>query len=1556
MPITVTHPTSQPPVPHITVQTDAVKTGVLSWQVCAFLAGILALLGAARGVHYLLFHTLAVLIAITISFSIFALTWASRKHIRNGYLVLLGAAYMTIGMVDLFHALTFKGMNLLPGVTTHDPTQFGLMARFIEALALLVAPWMVGRNVRFALTAWLFFGLGSLGCMATMTGILPATPIEQPGLTAFKVNAEYAIIAMLCGALWLLWQRRQGFMPQVYWLIFASVVLTIATEATEVCFVSYVGLDDFVDELEHYFRPASAVLVYLALVVTGIRWPTEMLDSQLVDREAALKQVERASRDSENRYQTLYHSTPAIMHSINAAGELISVSDLWLQTFGYTRDEVIGRKSSDLLTEASRCHARDVVFPEFFKTGYCTNVEYQWLTRDGRILDMLLSAVAERDDTGQFVRSCAVMQDITQRKISEAALLGSEQRFRTIIDVSPVPYALNDAHGNILYVNPAFSRTFGYAGADIPTLEIWWPLAYPDPDYREWVAKEWLLRLEKSLQTRNAFEAMEIKICCKNSDVRSVIAEAAFLDGYEDGLILVTLYDITQSKLATERLQTLLETASDGIHILDEDGNLVEYSQSFLRMLGYSPEDAARLNVRDWEAQIAPEQVTPALRGLIRQASTFDTLHRRKDGSVFDAEINAKGIVLGGKTYLYASSRDITQRKCAEAELRQSRDRLEAAASAGIVGVWDWDIARDVLVWDRAMYRLYGLREADFGGAYEAWASALHPDDRAHTEAEIKAALRGEREYTPSFRIIWPDGSIHHIKAASHTSFDADGRALRMVGINYDQTEQKRIEQTLAQAKADAEAANHAKSEFLANMSHEIRTPMNAIIGLSGLGLKLSGVSPKLHDYLSKIHVSSRALLQIINDILDYSKIEAGRIDLESIEFNLEDLLDKVADLFTAGASERGLELVFETAPDLQPWLVGDPLRLGQVMNNLVGNAVKFTESGEIHVRVGYAPAENPHTAQLMFSVRDTGIGMSEQQIGHLFMAFTQADGSITRRYGGTGLGLVISKRLLHKMGSDLTVHSTVGQGSCFEFTLELPMSGQAHPNRPAHTLHGLRDLRVLVVDDLQTSRQILDQNLRAWGCDVTAVADGVQALERLMVAASIPGRGFELVLLDWNMQPMSGVDVARQIDDLVLESLLPRPLIIVMVTAHHRDQVVQQASDIPVFAVLQKPFHTSRLLTAVMSVVGGELAPVLHQDSPVMLAAGALPVRALAGVRALLVEDNDLNQTVARDMLERMGVDVTLAIHGVQALDHLDTDSFDVVLMDLQMPVMDGFEACRRIRTRWSFDELPVLAMTAAVMTSDHEACWAVGMNDHIGKPLDPDVLQRTLQKWVKPRSLLTAEPDTGPPVTSSMMAAPVIAGMDSAQALKRLGGNLGLFHTLLTQLTTRYVTDVTDAQQAAASGQFVQAARTLHTLRGVYSNLSANHHAALAWQVESTVRQGAQQGVQQNAEGDTTDLFGPLDTAHRDLLDAIDDYLKRVPSNMATDSDAEPPAMLHPEDIRRLTKELRSQSADALDIFEAIYPGIQVWYGQPFADELKDAIENLQFTKALEILSMRQ
>jgi PAS domain S-box-containing protein len=1404
---------------------------------------------------------------------------------------------------------------------------------------------------------------------------------------------------------------------------------------------------------------------------------------------------------AENEFRTIVQTTADGFWLVSTrSGLIVDINSAYCAMTGYSREELLNQPITQV--EAEQDQEKIDRNIQTLMSGEPLLFETQHRHKDGHLIDVEVSARFLEARGGVIV---TFIRDITGRKKYEQALLAQSTSLNDAQRIAHIGSWELDLVSNKLTWSDEIFRIFEIDPVQFSaSYEAFLERIHPDDRDKVNAA------FTESVAQHSPYEITH-RLLMADGRIKHVQERGySFYD--EQGLALRsigTVQDVTErtqietalklsevhAKESDARFRQMFENMSSGVVVYravddGEDFVFEDLNKSVERIEGAKRED------------LIGKRVTEAFPGVREMGllDTFKRVWRSGQPERYPLSFYADNKITGWRdnfAYRLASGElvviydDVTARKQAEVALEKSEERIAVATKAGIIGIWDWDVVNNHLIWDDAMYRLYGLHAEDFGGAYEAWTGAVHPEDKAQADAASQAALRGEKEYNAEFRVIWPDGSIHYLKAAGHTQFDKNMRPIRMTGINYDLTDQKqaelklhesnqllnsiidnipnmiflkrasdlrfelfncageellgharadligrndydlfpkeeadfftakdratlaqdgivdipeepietphgarilhtkklairneqglpkyllgisediterklteqkiaelldfnskiisdstlgivvyradgecvlgneaaakiigasvekmlrqnfrkieswkksglfdaalraletgenqhsethlvtsygkevwidfdfiklaradephllliltdvsefkRSEQAISAARTEAENANRAKSEFLANMSHEIRTPMNAIIGLSDLALGISDLPPKLHNYLDKIHISSKALLSIINDILDYSKVEAGRLELDQTELRLDDLLENVADLFNVRAEEKGIELVLDIAPDVPERLLGDSLRLGQVMNNLVGNAVKFTEQGEIVIKVTQL-ALTDGISTLHFAVRDTGIGMSNEQIARLFKAFTQADSSITRRFGGTGLGLTISKKLVEKMGGDIAVDSEPGKGSTFSFTISLPVSSQAHIERsPAE----LRGMRVLVVDDLEISRLTLRELLSSWQFQVTEAASGPEALELIAERANNPERAFELVLLDWKMPGMSGVDVARRIRESVQHKKITKLPVIIMVTAHSKEMLLQEAHGIHLDAVLNKPVTSSGLFDTIMDFQGGHKQHHAVQSSAEIIGNAS----AISGARILLAEDNETNQLVALDILERMGLDVTVANNGLEALECLQQADFDAVLMDLQMPVMDGLEAARRIRQEERWNGLPIIAMTAAVMEQDRAACTAAGMNDHVAKPIAQQELLQALLRWVRPTAqnqlpvvwdLLKGRKSLAGGRQQSGLS-DSLPGFDVPAALDRLAGNGELLVSLLKKFASEFFDAQSSLSKLIKEGDIQASAALVHRIKGAAANLGAMELYRASEALEHALKAGA-------------------------------------------------------------------------------------------------------------------
>ena len=885
----------------------------------------------------------------------------------------------------------------------------------------------------------------------------------------------------------------------------------------------------------------------------------------------------------------------------------------------------------------------------------------------------------------------------------------------------------------------------------------------------------------------------------------------------------------TELRVTEQWYRDIIKSAPDGLLVCDAQGIIVLANPQVAAMFGYHE---AELQGQQLDALVpdAIRQQHPQLRqsyiakGTTRQMAGREVHGRCKDGSEISVDVSlAKLTAIDGLgACVCASVRDVTERKAAEhklqlafTELEKSQALVQAVLDNSPTDIYVKDLQGQFLLINKSFAAFLASRlQLQAGQLIGHRLDEFLVTDLTQwmDQTDQQALLAGQLT-----EFDYSDGEDEQSQSRQLLKFPlktSEGDAFALCVIGQDTSERQRMQLQMMRARDAAETATKAKSDFLANMSHEIRTPMNAIIGMSHLALQ-TDLDKKQRNYIAKVHKAAENLLGIINDILDFSKIEAGKLSLEQIPFRLEDVLENFASLVGMNADNKGLELLFDLEPDLPTALIGDPLRLGQVLTNLGNNAVKFTEQGEIIVGIRTL---HTTTAQvrLHFWIRDSGIGMTADQCARLFQSFSQADNSTTRKYGGTGLGLAISKNLIEMMGGQIWVDSQPEQGSCFHFEVNLiPQINPVH--KRMLRADELSHLRTLVVDDNAMAREILATMSQHFGLVTTVAANGAACLAAL-ASAEQQGLPFELVLMDWKMPGLDGIDTLQQI-----HLLYPTPPAVVMVTAFGKDdaQLKAQQVGIQLPFVLSKPVTPSTLLEAIGCVLGKSELTETRQQQLQDLTADC--TRQLAGKKVLLVEDNEMNQELALDLLQRAGLKVVVAEHGAIAVDILQQQSdFDAVLMDCQMPVLDGYAATRIIRQRLGL-HLPILAMTANAMEGDRQLALAAGMNDHIAKPLNITVMFATMAKWFGTGSVGSDQTLAPPQQSASQVILPQLASLDTAEGLARTMHQPELYRRMLAKFVQSNHHLAAQLQQSTQQQDWPLLTRLAHTLKANAGTIGA-------------------------------------------------------------------------------------------------------------------------------------
>jgi PAS domain S-box-containing protein len=1150
------------------------------------------------------------------------------------------------------------------------------------------------------------------------------------------------------------------------------------------------------------------------------------------------------------KFDKLFDLNPSMM-SLSRLPELtfVEVNQAFLCCLGYAKDQVLGRTSKELGLFADPDTVR-ATSEMIGRDGRISNFETSIVTSDGSVRDGLFSGeVIEIQGKRYFL---SVMVDVTDRNRAEASRREQANYLRTIIENQPGLIWMKDIEGRFMAVNTAFARSCGRDDPEqltgLDDLDIW----------------------PRELAEKYRADDAEVIASGAPKVVEELIADVDGTTWFEtfkspvrdeSGTIVGSIgyaRDITDRKRTEaalhselEKNRTMLQTGSDGIHILDLEGHVVEASASFSAMLGYGRDEILAMDFTRWDGSFSPEELLRVIRSHYEnnELVVFETVHVRKDGSRFPVEISGRPLVLDGKPLMFYAARDISERKRAEDALRyekelftsgpvffleratsdqwplrsvssnverilgycqqemlasdfrystllhpDDRDRIAEELSRGIrdridtfeqsyrirtkegvyrwfldfvvvvrddegaptgirsylydqtvqktaelqlaaerarlagivegtnVGTWEWNVQTGETVFNERWAAIVGYTLEEISPvSIETWMRFCHPDDLVGSGELLEKHFRGETDYYEfESRMRHRNGEwVWVLDRGRVSTWTPDGKPLVMMGTHQEITERKNAEEELRRAKIQAEGASRAKSEFLANMSHEIRTPLNGVIGFTDL-LRRTPLTPIQQQYADNANVSGQTLLGIINDILDFSKIEAGMMSLEMVRTDLFELFENAVDIVRFSADKKRLEVLLDIDPSMPRFAKIDPIRLKQILANLLGNAVKFTERGEVELKVVHEPLDDGQ-GMLRISVRDTGVGISDAQKHRLFKAFSQADSSTTRKFGGTGLGLIISDMIAVKMGSKIHFDSALGRGTTFHFDLVLDMEPGDKVDPAA--LEGIR--RVLVIDDNANNRLILERLLESWKIGVDTCDSGLSALRMLK---SSPG--YDLVLCDFHMPVLDGLETIRQIRQL--PGCSPDALAIVLLHSSSEDiDLRTKCAELGIRYVLTKPVKSDDLMFYMRDIVHPtDPGPRIVEPPPAPEASvhGETPY-----LRILVAEDVDINRMMIESLLGMLSptARIVTAVDGADAVDLYKSEQPDLVLMDIQMPKMDGLEATRRIRR---FEEIngrkaTIVALTAGALKEERERCLAAGMDAFLTKPVEPVKLQRLLE-----------------------------------------------------------------------------------------------------------------------------------------------------------------------------------------------------------------------------------
>ena len=1155
-------------------------------------------------------------------------------------------------------------------------------------------------------------------------------------------------------------------------------------------------------------------------------------------------EAELALAETEARYRSLVESLPLNVFQKNLDGQFTFVNRRMCKALRRKSAEILGKTDADFFPPepAAKYRSDDV---NVATTGQVLEDVEEHINREtGEKSYVHVLKAPIRDAKGQIVGTQGMFWDVSARRRAEEALHEVETRQKAIVEAALDCIITHDQEGRIIDFNAAAERTFGFRRDEVIGKDMAELLFPPRPRdrHRSNVDRYTFSQEEGSLVGHR----LEIPALRKNGE--EFVGEFAMQPLVVGGVTVFTVFlrDVTERSQAAEALRSseerarqIVETAFDAYVAADANGIITEWNAQSEKMFGWPREEVIGKLL---STIIIPHRYAEQHeRGMRRYWETGETriLNQRLelsaqhlDGHEFPIELTIWPLEVDGTTHFHAFIHDITRRKKAEAEIRQSNARIRRLVESNIIGIMFTDFGGQITEANDAFLNIVGYTREDLDANKIKW-DAMTPheyrelDDRA--VAQLKQTGRCEPWEKEYFR---KDGARVPVLVGVAMLEGSETDCLCFV---LDMSAQKRAEAEIQAAKEAADEANRAKSAFLANMSHEIRTPMNAIVGMTEILLD-DVLSAQQREYLTIIDSSAESLTVLIDDILDYSKIEAGRMELENKTFRLPDCLAGTLKSLAVPAYKQGLELVCDIRSDVPELVIGDQTRLRQILVNLVGNAIKFTPSGEVVVSVE-ALSRTDNEIEIHIVVSDTGIGIPEDRRKLIFGVFEQVDSSMARKFGGTGLGLAICARLTELMQGRMWLESEEDVGSQFHFTMRLKMAAESPADSTSDELAIIHGMRVLVVDDNASSRHALSEILYRWRTQPTAVPNAETALEALTASVG-NDHEFGLILIDAHMPGTDGFALVRQLKERSPE-LISR--CIMLLSSGERSEDVARCEELGKFAYLLKPINQSELFDVVVAVTCGE---TLINSAPDR--SEPLGTESIDPLKILLVEDSLYNQKLAVGVLQKRGHHVSVAENGKEAIAAVEREQFDLVLMDIQMPVMDGLEATQVIRNRerQSGRHVPIIAMTAQAMSGDRERCLEVGMDGYLSKPVRAAKLYEAIESIAPQQVADLAKND------DILKGDESNTPFDWSIALGATGGDRELLREVIGEFLIEYPRLIEQAQTAIRAGDAPTVCRTAHTIKGALKTLGANTASRRAEEFEALLRSGSVEAADESLD----------------------------------------------------------------------------------------------------------